>query len=114
MREPGVGGRGGAPTFSWDSSFRVNSAGGFAASIALGACATMNGINSSQFDPGKSDGFSWEFLSTPTNTFGSFHLGGAQFAKADGSVLFVSESIDIEAYRRFGQRASGQADKGGL
>ena len=114
MAQPGWAALGGAPTFSWDSSFRVHSAGGFAASIAIGACATMNGINSSQFDPGKSDAFSGEFLTTPTNTFGSFHSGGAQFAKADGSVLFVSESIDINAYRRFGQRASGQADKGGL
>jgi hypothetical protein len=114
MAQSGWAALGGAPTQSWDSSFRVNSAGGFAASIAIGACATMNGINSSQFDPGKSDAFSGEFLTTPTNTFGSFHAGGAQFAKADGSVVFVSESIAINAYRRFGQRASGQADKGGL
>jgi prepilin-type N-terminal cleavage/methylation domain-containing protein len=114
MAQSGWAALGGAPTQSWDSSFRVYSAGGFAASIAIGACATMNGINSSQFDPGKSDAFSGEFLTTPTNTFGSFHAGGAQFAKADGSVVFVSESIAINAYRRFGQRASGQADKGGL
>lgn len=108
MAQPGWAALGGAPTQSWDSSFRVTSAGGFAASIAVGVCATMNGINSSQFDPGKSDSFSGEFLATPQGTFGSSHQGGAQFARADGSVVFVSESIAIDVYRRFGQRSSRQ------
>jgi prepilin-type N-terminal cleavage/methylation domain-containing protein len=112
--------QGGAPTHSWDSSFRVFAGPGFSSSIAIGVCATMNGINSSLFDPGNSyaSPAEWtiaaEYLHTPQSTFGSSHQGGAQFAKADGSVAFVSESMDINAYRRFGQRASGQADKGGL
>jgi hypothetical protein len=36
------------------------------------------------------------------------------FATADGATVFVSESIDLARYRRFGQRSSGQSDKGGL
>jgi prepilin-type processing-associated H-X9-DG protein len=42
-----------------------------------------------------------------TTTFGSYHPEGCHFAFADGSVQFVSERIDINAYRRFGSRADG-------
>ena len=100
----------GYPTQSWDSSLRVWS--GF--SIAIGLCATTNGINSSQFDPAVSNKFSGEYLTTPQTTFGSNHAGGAQFATADGATTFVSESISLSLYRNFGARASTQTDKGGL
>ena len=39
--------------------------------------------------------------------FGSWHVGGAQFALGDGSVRFLSESIDIEVYESLGKRADG-------
>ena len=100
----------GYPTQSWDSSLRVYS--GF--SLAIGLCATMNGINSSRFDPAVSNNFSGEYLSTPQSTFGSNHPGGAQFATADGATTFVSESISLSLYRNFGARASAKTDKGGL
>jgi hypothetical protein len=36
--------------------------------------------------------------------FGSFHVGGTMFGKADGSVLFVSDSTDIKVIRAAGSR----------
>jgi len=39
--------------------------------------------------------------------------GGAMFARADGAVTFVFQDIDLDLYRSFGQRNSGQT-KGGF
>ena len=100
----------GAPTHAWDSALRVFSP----TSIAVGLCATMNGINSSQFDPAVANAFWGEFLYTPQSTFGSNHPRGALFATADGATVFVSESIATSLYQAFGARASGRANKGGL
>jgi prepilin-type N-terminal cleavage/methylation domain-containing protein len=95
----------GRPHMSWDSSLRVYT--DFA--MPLGLCATTNGINSAFNDPAVA-----EMYDSATSTFGSNHRGGAMFATADGATVFVSESIDLALYRRFGQRSSGQANKGGL
>ena len=100
----------GAPTQAWDAALRVFSP----TSIAVGLCATMNGINSSQFDPAVANAFWGEFLYTPQSTFGSNHPRGALFATADGATVFVSESIAMSVYQAFGARASGRANKGGL
>ena len=40
--------------------------------------------------------------------FKSLHPGGAQFVMADGSVHFISESIDHDVYRGFGTRDGGE------
>ena len=40
--------------------------------------------------------------------FGSFHTGGANFSFADGSVRFISQSIDPDLFRKFGNRADGE------
>ncbi len=40
--------------------------------------------------------------------FGSFHTGGAQFAFADGSVHFLSQSIDKGIFSKLGNRADGE------
>lgn len=40
-------------------------------------------------------------------SFGSYHSGGAHFCLADGSVRFISENVDREAYRALGSRAGG-------
>lgn len=40
--------------------------------------------------------------------FRSRHRGGAYFAMADGSVVFVSELIDYSLYQRLGDRRDGQ------
>jgi prepilin-type N-terminal cleavage/methylation domain-containing protein len=42
--------------------------------------------------------------------FSSLHPGGAQFAKGDGSVLFVSEDVDINIYRATASRAHGETE----
>jgi prepilin-type N-terminal cleavage/methylation domain-containing protein/prepilin-type processing-associated H-X9-DG protein len=41
---------------------------------------------------------------TSTSGFSSYHIGGAQFVFADGSVRFVSESIDVTTYSNLGNR----------
>ena len=33
-------------------------------------------------------------------TFGSFHPGGAQFVRVDGSVFMMNDSVDIDTYRK--------------
>ena len=42
-------------------------------------------------------------------SFGSQHPGGAQFAMADGSVMFVQESIDMGVYRATASCDGGEA-----
>ncbi len=43
-----------------------------------------------------------------SRTFGSRHTGGCQFGLADGSVQFISESIDVDTYRNLSNRSDGQ------
>lgn len=40
--------------------------------------------------------------------FGSYHPGGAVFTFADGSTRFLAESIDLDLFRKFGNRADGE------
>ncbi len=42
------------------------------------------------------------------NSLRSYHPGGVNAAMADGSVHFISESIDAEVYRALGTRAGGE------
>jgi prepilin-type N-terminal cleavage/methylation domain-containing protein len=42
-------------------------------------------------------------------SFGSYHPSGACFAFADGSVQWLSEAIELEAFRALGSRAGGEA-----
>lgn len=41
--------------------------------------------------------------------FKSLHTGGAQFVFGDGSVQFLSQSIDMTTYQRLGAKGDGQA-----
>ena len=41
-------------------------------------------------------------------SFGSYHVGGATFCFADGSVRFLKQSIDLSTYRALGSRAGGE------
>jgi prepilin-type N-terminal cleavage/methylation domain-containing protein len=47
------------------------------------------------------------FLINGTNKYGtsSLHQGGAQFTRADGSALFISEDVDGELWQALGTRA---------
>jgi prepilin-type processing-associated H-X9-DG protein len=46
------------------------------------------------------------------NAYGSGHTGGANFALADGSVRFISDSISPLNFRALGTRASGEVITG--
>ncbi len=55
------------------------------------------------------EGVTYSNYGNPCNgAFGSRHPGGANFAFSDGSVHFVSETIDLALYRLLGQRMSGK------
>ena len=41
-------------------------------------------------------------------SFGSMHPGGAQFARADGSANFVSQTVDMAVYRSTASRNGGE------
>ncbi|MEZ5944268.1 MAG: DUF1559 domain-containing protein [Planctomycetaceae bacterium] len=41
-------------------------------------------------------------------TFGSYHVGGAHFAMADGAVRFVSENIDLNLLRGLGSKSGNE------
>ncbi len=40
--------------------------------------------------------------------FGSFHVGGSMFTFADGSTVFLSETINPALFKQFGHRADGE------
>lgn len=55
----------------------------------------------------------WDVLAVPLTPvdvggFGSSHQGGAQFVMADGSVTFLSTSIDQQVYENMGNRKDGE------
>ncbi len=91
---------GSVPFSGWDSALRVYGTGDY--SFPSGLAATMNAINSSSDDPTEI----WT-CATSSSTFGSNHTGGAFFALADGSIHFLSESIDLALYRSLGARSDG-------
>jgi prepilin-type processing-associated H-X9-DG protein len=43
-------------------------------------------------------------------SFGSGHPGGANFALADGSVRWIENDIDLDAWRRLGSRNDGEGE----
>ena len=79
-------------------TWNLNAAGGTEYSEGLGSCVvkpnanldlTMNGVLMEM-------------------SFGSYHVGGAQYTLTDGSVRFISENIDLGVYRALGTRGGGE------
>ncbi|HUP77812.1 MAG TPA: DUF1559 domain-containing protein [Pirellula sp.] len=48
-----------------------------------------------------------------STTAKSYHTGGVQVARCDGSVVFVPQSIDLKVWRVFGSRADGDVSSAG-
>ncbi len=82
----------------WSSSLKADTSFG----VPLTFAAAVLGINSLP-NCGPPDCFSYV-----SRIFGSKHVGGATFGLADGSVQFISESIDINTYRFLSVRDDGQ------
>lgn len=53
------------------------------------------------------DGLRFDTLNIQTKLFGSFHPGGCHFLLADGSVQFMSNSIDLVIYQTLAIRDDG-------
>ncbi len=49
-----------------------------------------------------------------STTAQSFHTGGVQVARCDGSVIFITGSIDLSVWRAFGSRAEGETTVGAI
>ncbi|MHC4878341.1 MAG: DUF1559 family PulG-like putative transporter [Planctomycetota bacterium] len=49
-----------------------------------------------------------DFIDLNTAGFSSWHIGGAQFLLADGSVRFISENVDNTTYINLSRRSDGQ------
>jgi prepilin-type N-terminal cleavage/methylation domain-containing protein len=83
-------------TPTWASSARTQSG----TSFLLNLAGAQNPINSTTYD-------------ARSCSFSSRHTGGAHFAIADGSIVFVGNSIDLSIYHSLGGR-SDNGPSGGL
>ncbi|QDU61133.1 Type II secretion system protein G precursor [Planctomycetes bacterium Pan216] len=82
-----------------------NPAVSWASSVKFGGNAVAGTLAGAQEPINLHDG---EGLPQSTKGFSSYHPGGCHFTMADGSVHFVSESIDLDVYQQLGQRDDGQ------
>jgi prepilin-type N-terminal cleavage/methylation domain-containing protein/prepilin-type processing-associated H-X9-DG protein len=91
------GGRADGFHAGWAAATKLD---GFGMPLVL--AAAMLPINAYPFHGGNSDTLNYQ-----TRMFGSFHPGGCHFALCDGSVRFVSESLDINVYQQVAVRDDG-------
>jgi prepilin-type N-terminal cleavage/methylation domain-containing protein len=90
-----VGGRSDGVVTGWASAAKLVS--GFGAPLVCAAAQEQ--INALDGHGGRMDTLNYH-----SRMFGSFHPGGCHFALADASVRFVSEWIDLNAYRHLAVR----------
>jgi prepilin-type N-terminal cleavage/methylation domain-containing protein/prepilin-type processing-associated H-X9-DG protein len=83
---------------AWSSGMKIDD---FGAPLVL--AAAKEGINSVAGSGGTVD-----TLNIHSRLFGSFHTSGCNFALADGSVRFVTDTIPLATYRQLGARDDGQ------
>jgi len=95
--------RGDGYHMTWASTSKLDS---WAMPGAIAAAVLQ--INSYPGDGGKVDTFNYQ-----SRLFGSFHPGGCQFGLLDGSVHFVSETINLDVYQTLANRDDG-LPQGGL
>ena len=78
---------------SWASPFYYA---GTTQTYPINAAVAVNPINA--FEPNVPHPAEATNAETQTSTFGSWHVGGAVFLMADGSIRFLSENIDMSTY----------------
>ncbi len=96
------GGRADGFHAGWAAATKLDSFG-----MPLVLAAAMLPINGYPDHGGNSDTLNYQ-----TRLFGSFHPGGCQFALCDGSVRFVSETLDINVYQRVAVRDDRLPEQG--
>jgi prepilin-type N-terminal cleavage/methylation domain-containing protein/prepilin-type processing-associated H-X9-DG protein len=98
--DPGFG-----PLEKWGAWAFASDSDGAPAMLLLGTPVPIN----YSLPPGcGDDDASWLAEADRLNAFGSGHGRGANFALADGSVLFVSEGIPFRSLQALGTRAGGE------
>jgi len=82
--------------------------GGAAGHLRLCGATTLNGVSySGPVFAINATGTTGTFPDRSDSSFGSKHIGGAQFLFADGAVRFISENISVNAYADLGGRNEG-------
>ncbi|QDU61585.1 Type II secretion system protein G precursor [Planctomycetes bacterium Pan216] len=94
--------KGAVPTYyaTWASSLYVDNRGYGSGPINI--ASTFAPLNAWATNPNVDRAF--EIVA---RGFGSHHVGGAHFARADGAVTFVNDHIDVAVYRQLGVRDDG-------
>ena len=93
--------------WSWSDGWTVAEGTWFAtaAPINYPTCPGENGV---PITTGTGSCNHWRRSYSTVNAFKSLHPGGAHFMMADGSVHFLSDSIDHTTYQRLGDRHDGE------
>jgi hypothetical protein len=86
---------------SWASGGRYNN-GDDLETVVIAGCVSPNSytgsVTTSSYNP---------FTASGTKLFGSYHVGGVHMARADGSINFVSNNIDLLTFQQLCNRADG-------